>query len=145
MSEVYMGAYDDEVKEHKVFLECGKEGCKEKVVIHIDLPDKIKGLKISKRFPLCRKHLEEMYKSGFFDKSINDPNHLIMIEGIIKYGSVEEWLKNTKKISKDNDVKCIECGKEFNSKEEGGIDIHCLNLCGECINLPKYINQDGSE
>lgn len=41
------------------------------------------------------------------------------------------------------DATCIECGKEFNSKDEGGIDAHCFNLCGECINLPKYINQEG--
>ena len=39
------------------------------------------------------------------------------------------------------DVKCIECKKEFDSKEEGGINKDCSNLCGKCINLPKYLNE----
>jgi len=41
------------------------------------------------------------------------------------------------------DASCIECGKKFDSKEEGGIDIRSFNLCGDCINLPKYLNQKG--
>ncbi len=39
------------------------------------------------------------------------------------------------------DAKCIECGKEFDSKKEGGVDNKGFSLCGKCINLPKYINQ----
>lgn len=91
--KVTLLALDDEIPEHQIFLKCGKEGCKDKVVMQVSMPDTIKGLKVDKLYPVCRKHLEELYKQDFFDE-LKDINHLKMVEGIIKYGSMQEWLKN---------------------------------------------------
>lgn len=84
-------ALDDEIPEHQVFLKCGWKDCKEKTVMQLKLPETIRGLRIEGLYPVCRKHLEELYKQGMFDE-IKDVNHLKMIEGIIKYGTMEKWI-----------------------------------------------------